>query len=315
MLIVMGATLATVTLVVGVAPGRALKAIRDDDGAAACVGIHVPNTRPKAWLLAALFPALAGGIEAWYTNVVDPEYAFHVLITAKSIIYAMAGGFGTILGPVVGTLALLGIDHVIWQKFPVVNLLLLGLIIVLLMLFLPRGIVGSLIKRKPCAPLPEDYPTGLIIQGLMNGLILGAIYGLIGVGLNVVFGVLRVVNFAHGEFLVLGAYFAFYLMEYAGINPLLALPLAFAAFFLAGYLLYFVLIPRLNKADDPEISSLLLMFGVSIMLGALMLLAFDADARSLPYEIEPVFLKFRAGADSPPCACRRWSSRSPSSAA
>ncbi|MPT40221.1 MAG: branched-chain amino acid ABC transporter permease [Achromobacter sp.] len=134
--------------------------------------------------------------------------------------------------------------------------------------------------------------TGLIIQGLINGLILGAIYGLIGVGLNVVFGVLRVVNFAHGEFLVLGAYFAFYLMEYAGINPLIALPLAFAAFFLAGYLLYFVLIPRLSKADDPEISSLLLMFGVSIMLGALMLLAFDADARSLPYEIEPVFLKF-----------------------
>ena len=51
----------------------------------------MPNTRLKAWLLAALFPALAGGIEAWYTNVVDPEYAFHVLITAKSIIYAMAG--------------------------------------------------------------------------------------------------------------------------------------------------------------------------------------------------------------------------------
>lgn len=49
----------------------------------------------------------------------------------------------------VGTLALLGIDHMIWQKFPVVNLLLLGLIIVLLMLFLPRGIVGSLLKRKP----------------------------------------------------------------------------------------------------------------------------------------------------------------------
>ena len=148
MLAVMGATLAG-DMAVRVGPGRALKAIRDDDGAAACVGIHVPNTRLKAWLLAALFPALAGGIEAWYTNVVDPEYAFHVLITAKSIIYAMAGGFGTVLGPVAGTLALLGIDHLIWQKFPVVNLLLLGLIIVLLMLFLPRGIVGSLIKRKP----------------------------------------------------------------------------------------------------------------------------------------------------------------------
>ncbi|GAB1577350.1 MULTISPECIES: branched-chain amino acid ABC transporter permease [Bordetella] len=134
--------------------------------------------------------------------------------------------------------------------------------------------------------------TALVIQGLVNGLILGTLYGLIGVGLNVIFGVLRVVNFAHGEFLVLGAYFAYYLLENAGVNPLLALPLGFAVFFAAGYLLYFVLIPRLRGADDPEISSLLLMFGVSIMLSALMLLAFDADARSLPYQIEPVFLKF-----------------------
>ncbi|MBN3267699.1 branched-chain amino acid ABC transporter permease [Bordetella bronchiseptica] len=148
-LAVMAATLATVTWLSISRLGKALKAIRDDDAAAACVGIHVPRTRLKAWLLAALFPALAGGIEAWYTNVVDPEYAFHVLITAKSIIYAMAGGFGTIIGPVVGTLALLGIDHLIWQKFPVLNLLLLGLVIVLLMLFLPRGIVGSLLKRYP----------------------------------------------------------------------------------------------------------------------------------------------------------------------
>lgn len=134
--------------------------------------------------------------------------------------------------------------------------------------------------------------SGLIIQGLINGLILGAIYGLIGVGLNVVFGVLRVVNFAHGEFLVLGAYFAYFLLEYAGIDPLAALPLAFLAFFGVGYVLYFILIPRLSKSDDPEISSLLLMFGLSIMLGALMLLTFDADARSLPYSIDPVFLKF-----------------------
>ena len=149
MLAVMAATLATVTWLSASSLGKALKAIRDDDAAAACVGIHVPNTRLKAWMLAALFPALAGGIEAWYTNVVDPEYAFHVLVTAKSIIYAMAGGFGAILGPVVGTLALVGVDHLIWQRFPLLNLLLLGLVIVLLMLFLPRGIVGGLLKRKP----------------------------------------------------------------------------------------------------------------------------------------------------------------------
>jgi len=149
MLAVLAITLACVGWLSASSLGRALKAIRDDDSAAACIGIDVPRTRLKAWLLAALFPALAGGIEAWYTNVVDPEYAFHVLVTAKSIVYAMAGGFGTILGPVVGATALLGIDHLIWQRFPLLNLLLLGLIIVLLMLFLPRGIVGELLRRYP----------------------------------------------------------------------------------------------------------------------------------------------------------------------
>lgn len=142
-------TLATVLWISASALGKALKAIRDDDEAAAVVGIRVARTRLRAWVLAAFFPALAGGVEAWYTNVVDPEAAFSVLITAKSIIYAMAGGFGTVLGPLVGTGVLLGIDHVIWQRFPLVNLLLLGLFIVLLMLFLPRGILGSLVQRKP----------------------------------------------------------------------------------------------------------------------------------------------------------------------
>lgn len=150
------AMLAVMTLALGIVLwlsmsrlGQQLRAIKDDDGAAACVGINVPRVRLKAWILAAIIPALVGGVEAWYTNVVDPEYSFHVLITAKSIIYGMAGGFGSILGPVVGAIALVGIDHVIWQRFPLINLLLLGLVIIFLMLFLPRGVVGSLLKRKP----------------------------------------------------------------------------------------------------------------------------------------------------------------------
>lgn len=149
MLIVMALALGIVLWLSSSRLGRQLRAIKDDDGAAACIGINVPRVRLKAWVLAAIIPALVGGVEAWYTNVVDPEYAFHVLITAKSIIYGMAGGFGTILGPVVGAIALVGIDHVIWERFPLINLLLLGLVIIFLMLFLPRGVVGSVLKRKP----------------------------------------------------------------------------------------------------------------------------------------------------------------------
>ncbi|MEO6269323.1 MAG: branched-chain amino acid ABC transporter permease [Lautropia sp.] len=134
--------------------------------------------------------------------------------------------------------------------------------------------------------------TSLLIQGLLNGLILGAIYGLIGLGLNIVYGVLRVVNFAHGEFLVIGAYFAWVLLQYLGINPLLALPISFVVFFGVGYLLYFLLVPRMSKSDDPETSSLLLMFGVSIALSATLLLVFEADSRTLEFAIEPVFFSF-----------------------
>lgn len=132
--------------------------------------------------------------------------------------------------------------------------------------------------------------TTLLLQGLVNGLILGTIYGLIGVGLNVIFGVLRVVNFAHGEFLVLGAYFAWFTLQVLGLSPLLALPAVLPVFFALGYVLYFALIPRLARSDDPETSSLLVMFGVSIALAALMLLAFDADARTLDWSLEPAFI-------------------------
>ncbi|NYT79163.1 branched-chain amino acid ABC transporter permease [Alcaligenaceae bacterium] len=129
--------------------GKMLKAIRDDAEAASVMGINVPRVRLKAWIVTALFSGLAGGIEAWYTNVVDPEASFAILISAKSIVYAMAGGFGTIIGPVLGTLVLLSIDDLIWMRFPLVNMLLLGLVIMALILFLPRGIVGSFLRRKP----------------------------------------------------------------------------------------------------------------------------------------------------------------------
>jgi branched-chain amino acid transport system permease protein len=130
----------------------------------------------------------------------------------------------------------------------------------------------------------------LLLQGLVNGIILGTIYALIGLSLNVIFGVLRVVNFAHGEFIILGAYGAYFAQQWMGLSPFMAMPLIFAVFGVMGYGLYFVLIRRLAKSDDPEHASLLVMFGVAIALGALMLIFFEADSRSLAYSIDPPFI-------------------------
>ncbi|MCG8694580.1 MAG: branched-chain amino acid ABC transporter permease [Minwuiales bacterium] len=149
MLLVTAAALATVTWLARSRLGTALKAIRDDAEAADAMGVNVPRARLYAWMMAALFPSLCGGLEAWYTNVVDTETAFDVLITAKTIIYAMAGGLGTITGPVVGAVIMVWVDDLIWQQFPLLNLFLLGLAIVLLIQFMPRGIVGSLMRRYP----------------------------------------------------------------------------------------------------------------------------------------------------------------------
>lgn len=149
MLALMVAALATVTWLAGSRLGKALRAIRDDPEAADAMGVNVPRVRLYAWMIAAFFPSMCGGIEAWYTNVVDTETAFDVLITAKTIVYAMAGGLGTITGPVVGAVIMVWVDDLIWQQFPILNLFLLGLLIVLLIQFLPRGIVGTLLQRRP----------------------------------------------------------------------------------------------------------------------------------------------------------------------
>lgn len=149
MLIVLALALGTAAWLAESRLGKALKAIRDDPEAADAMGVNVTRARLAAWCLAATFPALAGGVQAWFTGALDPITAFDVLITAKTVIYAMAGGLGTVLGPLVGTVVLVWVDDLIWRQFPVLNNFLLGLIIALLILFMPRGLVGSLMQRFP----------------------------------------------------------------------------------------------------------------------------------------------------------------------
>ena len=128
----------------------------------------------------------------------------------------------------------------------------------------------------------------LILNGLVNGVIVGGVYALVGVSLTLLYGVLRVVNFAHGEFVIAGSFFAYVLFTSLNVPPLLALPVAAVAFFAAGWGLYYVLIPRLSRSDDPELMSFLMFYGVSITAAALMLLLFEADSRSIDYSFTPI---------------------------
>ena len=131
----------------------------------------------------------------------------------------------------------------------------------------------------------------LILSGLINGVIVGMLYSLIGCSLNVLYGVLRVVNFAHGEFIIVGSFFAYFLFTGLGIDPLLSVPISAIAFFGVGYVLYYLLVPWLAKSDDPETSSFLMMYGVALMLAASMLMLFEADTRALDYSFDPISIQ------------------------
>lgn len=134
----------------------------------------------------------------------------------------------------------------------------------------------------------------LILNGLLNGLIVGGVYALIGLSLTLLYGVLRIVNFAHGEFVIGGSFVAYVLFHNLGIAPLYALPVAAVSFFAAGWGAYYVLIPRLARSDDPEMMSFLMMYGLSIALAAVMLLIFEADSHSIDYAFTPISIKIGA---------------------
>src|SRR5215469_9207856 len=103
----------------------------------------------------------------------------------------------------------------------------------------------------------------MLVYSLVAGLLFGLYFSLVGLGLNLVFGVMRIVNLAHGDFLMLGAFLAFWLFNLFAFNPLVTIPIAFALFLVLGWPLYYLLVPRLLAARDPEMLSIILFFGLS----------------------------------------------------
>jgi branched-subunit amino acid ABC-type transport system permease component len=103
-----------------------------------------------------------------------------------------------------------------------------------------------------------------LAQAIAKGLLTGMVYGLMALGLSVIFGVMRVVNFAHGEMMVVGMYLAWMGFEYLGVTPLLSLPAIAVLFFFAGYALQRSLIsPFIGR---PEHQQFLLLLAVAILL-------------------------------------------------
>jgi branched-chain amino acid transport system permease protein len=121
----------------------------------------------------------------------------------------------------------------------------------------------------------------MVGQVVVSGILAGALYAMVALGLALIFGVMRVINIAHGPLLMLGAYATYFVYSVTGLNPYATLPISMAALFAVGVLLQRTLVFRV--VDAPELSSLLLTFGVSIALVNLAQLGFSSDLRAVEF--------------------------------
>ena len=119
----------------------------------------------------------------------------------------------------------------------------------------------------------------ILLASVLNGLTTGAVYALIALGLTLIYGVLHIVNFAHGAALMVALYGVYLLKSRLGIDPYAALPLLVGGMFVFGYLLQRVVINRASHGKDENI--LLVTLGIAIVLENLALLIFKSDTRTV----------------------------------
>jgi len=130
----------------------------------------------------------------------------------------------------------------------------------------------------------------IFIQLLISGILLGGIYALASIGLTLIFGVMKVVNFAHGEFLMLAMYASFWLYYYFHLDPYLSIFIVTPLLFLVGIIVYRIFIKKTIGA--PHLIQIFVTLGLSIIIENLALLFWSADFRaiSLPYLRSPLIL-------------------------
>jgi branched-chain amino acid transport system permease protein len=137
----------------------------------------------------------------------------------------------------------------------------------------------------------EGFSNMLLEQfagNLIQGLVLGAVYGMATMGLSLIFGVLKVVNVGHGAFIMVGAFVTLWLFNAFGINPIFAIPFAFVVGMGVGFIFYYTTMQRLLKA--PELATLLATFAMGVLLEEIMKLIFGSEFRGYNWVVGKINL-------------------------
>ena len=127
--------------------GFALRCIRQNEDAANILGVDATFYKTLAFVLSAVFVGPAGAIYANWVHYIEPADAFEVLISVKPIVMVILGGAGTLFGPIVGAFSFLVLEEIVWRNVLTFHSGLLGILIVLLILFMPQGLLRVAIRR------------------------------------------------------------------------------------------------------------------------------------------------------------------------
>ncbi len=121
--------------------------------------------------------------------------------------------------------------------------------------------------------------TVLVLQSLFSGIMMGSVYALLGIGFSLSWGVMKVINISHAAFGLIAAFVAYTLLQTWGVDPILSIAVSVPLLFLAACLVYRFLISPITQAKEVIVSSMILTFGVAIILENLMLLIWSPDPR------------------------------------
>ena len=130
--------------------GLRLRSIGEDEIAAEAMGVDTTRAKLLAFVIASAFPAVAGGLYAFRLSYVDPASAFPGTYEVQVILMTIFGGAGTVFGPLVGGVLLSSLGEALWARFAELHLFLFGLIIVIVLRYMPEGLVARL--RRLAAP-------------------------------------------------------------------------------------------------------------------------------------------------------------------
>lgn len=135
--------------------GVALRCIEQNEDAAQVIGVDTRAAKVSAFTLSGIIAGATGAVYASWVTYIDPTDVYDVLLSVKPILMSLIGGVGTVTGPIIGALAFLALEELLWRNILEFHAGLLGLLVVALILFLPNGLRAL---RRPWRPRTEARP-------------------------------------------------------------------------------------------------------------------------------------------------------------